>query len=252
MKQAIAGVAPPEVEEVTAMVVWPSIASYPSGRFLGRLYNIKAGFYVFKLGNLIALASIPHALALYAYRLLPCFLGLPVHGSFYRLTNRRVMELRNEVNLGEGKRIDRIGIGITGIVKAILLLVIFQALFIGWEMFPTDTLGMVLTGICVVIFVMGVAPLIMEAMGSPVPVPMFSYGVVMKSVELDRFDSIDVEQQPGQEWFEAGDLVFRSNGVETFRLAGVSRPEAFRHTCLKSQASYVGVKQARERETVPA
>ena len=63
------------------------------------------------------------------------------------------------------------------------------------------------------------------------------------SIGLDGFDSIDIDVLPGQEWFAAGDLRFRSGGREVFRLAGVSRPEAFRQTCLKSRLAYVSVKQ---------
>jgi len=64
-----------------------------------------------------------------------------------------------------------------------------------------------------------------------------------KAVELDRFDSIEIEVQPGQAWYHAGDLVFRLGNVETFRLEGVSRPESFRQVCLKARGAYVGVKQ---------
>src|ERR1700736_3288058 len=39
-------------------------------------------------------------------------------------------------------------------------------------------------------------------------------------VELDRFDSIAVVTQPGQEWYRAGDLVFKLGPIETFRLEG--------------------------------
>jgi len=67
-----------------------------------------------------------------------------------------------------------------------------------------------------------------------------------RSVALDRFDAIDIEVLPGQEWYPAGDLVFKLGQVETFRLAGVPRPETFRHVCLKSHLSYVGVQKARE------
>ncbi len=59
-------------------------------------------------------------------------------------------------------------------------------------------------------------------------------------VDFDRFDSIDVEVLPGQEWYPAGDLVFRSGQVETFRLQGVSRPETFRRTCLGARRGYLG------------
>ncbi len=86
MKQAIAGVAPSGVEEHTNMVVWPSIAAGGQGQFLGRLYSIKLGVgSVLTLGNFLALASIPHALALFFWYLLP---GVACR---YRLTNRRVV-----------------------------------------------------------------------------------------------------------------------------------------------------------------
>ena len=58
-------------------------------------------------------------------------------------------------------------------------------------------------------------------------------------VDFDRFDAIDIEVLPGQEWFPAGDLVFRRGAIETFRLAGVSRPESFRHTCLAARRGYL-------------
>ena len=164
MKQTNARVAPSEMPEATVMTVWPSICAYPSGRFLGRLYTIPAGIYVFTLGNLLALASIPHALALYVFRILP-FTGMR-----YQITNRRIVVQRGLMAIDD------------------------------------------------------------------------------KSVELDRFDRIDVQVQPGQEWFKAGDLVFFNGSVETFRLDGVSRPHVFRATCMKSRTSFVGVQEALERE----
>jgi hypothetical protein len=187
MKQAIAGVAPAELEEVTVMVVWPSIAKFGLGRFLGRQFGIQAGIYIFKVGNFLALAGIPFALGLYFFRLAPSFFGAPFHGGFYQLTNRRLIVLRNEINFA-----DRF------------------------------------------------------------PFLRFTYGAEVKSVELDRFDSVEIERLPGHDWYDAGDLVFRREGVETFRLEAVSRPEAFRQTCLKSHASYVGVKQALAAELAPA
>jgi hypothetical protein len=71
------------------------------------------------------------------------------------------------------------------------------------------------------------------------------FGGEIKSVALDRFDSIETLVQPGQAWFKAGDLVFRQGATETFRIWGVPRPETFRHTCLKARMSFVGVQQAR-------
>ena len=74
---------------------------------------------------------------------------------------------------------------------------------------------------------------------------------VEQYVDLDRFDAIDLVVQPGQEWYDCGDLVFRRGPIETLRLSGVSRPEPFRQTCLKVRQSYVSVKAAQP-ETVGA
>lgn len=72
-------------------------------------------------------------------------------------------------------------------------------------------------------------------------------GEVVQFVDLDRFDAIDVIVEPGQEWYAAGDLVFRRGQVETLRLPGVSRPESFRRTCLEVRQSYVSVAEAQPR-----
>lgn len=74
---------------------------------------------------------------------------------------------------------------------------------------------------------------------------------VEQYVDLDRFDAIDVVVSPGQEWYAAGDLVFRRGQIETLRLPGVSRPESFRRTCLEARQAYVSVAAA-ERDAVPA
>ncbi len=144
------------------MTVWPSICAYPSGRFLGGMYGIKFPNLnrVMRLGNIIALASIPHALFLYLYKLRP---GLVM---CYMLTNRRVVVQRG--------------------IKA----------------------------------------------------------AEQRSVSLENFDDIVIDVQPGQEWFQAGDLIFKSGDREVFRLAGVPRPEAFRSQCIKAHMAYVGVKAA--------
>ena len=67
-----------------------------------------------------------------------------------------------------------------------------------------------------------------------------------RSIDLDRFDNIDIEVAPGYAWFNAGDLVFRLDKTETFRLTGVSRPEAMRAICMKAHTSYAGVRRAME------
>jgi hypothetical protein len=161
----IAGVAPNELKETTIMTVWPSNARYGLGRMLGRGYAITwPDIYIFRLGNLIALLSIPVALVLFFMRIAP---GI---GYRYRLTNRRIVVERGLMSVED------------------------------------------------------------------------------KAVDLDRFDSIDIVVQPGQAWYEAGDLVFKLGNVETFRLEGVSRPEAFRATCLKANQAHRQVKQIRERQ----
>lgn len=189
MKQAIFGVTPAETQEGTVMVVWPSIAAYGLGRWMGTLLALRWPDQSFiRLGVLIAPALIPFGLALYFYRLLPSFLGMPIHGKFYKLTNRRVMELRNEINFRPN-----------------------------------------------------------EAGQSRL---RFLYAAETKSIPLDRFDRIETLQLPGQEWYDAADLIFYQGTTETFRLAGVSRSEGFRQNCLKAHMAYVGVKQARAREAV--
>jgi hypothetical protein len=63
-------------------------------------------------------------------------------------------------------------------------------------------------------------------------------------VDFDRFDAIDIEVLPGQEWYPAGDLIFRRGAIETFRLAGVSRPDTFRNTCLAARRGYLGARES--------
>lgn len=90
MKQAIAGVTTPDQKEATVMTVWPSVAAMslggmPLGQMLGKLYSIRAGFYIFTIGNLCCLLGIPLALVLYAKRIGPFV------GRRYRVTNRRIL-----------------------------------------------------------------------------------------------------------------------------------------------------------------
>jgi hypothetical protein len=100
MKQAISGVAPSQLKEVTAMTVWPSLSATAFGRFWGRLFAWDIGFRLFgvplTLGRLFALASIPFMLALYFLMRLPRFpfvlIGIRNPWCWvYRLTNRRVV-----------------------------------------------------------------------------------------------------------------------------------------------------------------
>ncbi|MBM4000083.1 MAG: PH domain-containing protein [Planctomycetes bacterium] len=191
------GVADPasgqEGGEATAMIVWPSIAVYACGRAIGRVLAIRWPDILFvRLGVLLAPPLVPIAAALYFMRLVPSLhrlwpgvLGLPVRGSFYRLTNRRVIEAINQVARVDGRA-------------------------------------------------------------------RFTFGAELRSVGLDRFDSIEVAVRPGQAWYAAGDLIFRDGKTETFRLEGVSRPEAFRHACMKARRAYVGVQSIRRRELASA
>lgn len=167
MKQAIAGVAPPDLGEVTMMTVWPTIAANPLGRALGRMYTNRAGVgHILTVGKLMMVLTIPLALGLFALSLAPW------NCRRYKLTNRRVI-IQNKPR-------------------------------------PVDE----------------------------------------RWIGLDEFDAIDVLVLPGQQWYPAGDLIFRKGKVETFRLSGVSRPETFRQTCLKAQRSFVGVRKALEQEAL--
>ena len=250
MKQAIAGVTPAESEETTVMEVWPSVARYSVARVLGRLFAIDAGIYVFKIGNLIALAAIPVGLALYFFRLLPFirvpFFNLPLpHGSFYKLTNRSVRELRNEVHFGPGSRFVCSLAGCGGLAIGGALLVIYYFVFVtspdseanfNSPIFRWALLGLAVFHVIVGLFLMGLVWLNKSL--------QFVYGADWKSVQLNRFDAIEIEQHEGQEWYDAGDLVFKEAGHETFRLTGIARPEAFKSTCMKAHMAYVGVQNA--------
>jgi len=104
MKQAIAGVAPSDGAEVTVMTVWPSVASmrlagFPIGKMLGQLYSLEAGFYIFTLGNLFCLLSIPIALVLYFKRIGPFV------AKRYRVTNKRLIVERG-LTAQEDKAVD--------------------------------------------------------------------------------------------------------------------------------------------------
>lgn len=162
MKQPIAGVAPPEAGEVVSMTVWPSIGAYGLGRLVGRLSASRIGWGFFTLGKVLALATIPLSLVLFAWRLLPFV------GRRYVLTNRRVV-IRKGLSGEDGD-----------------------------------------------------------------------------SVELDKFDSIQVRVLPGQEFLFAGEVIFQRDGSEVLRLSGVTRPEVFRRICLKGRDAVVSVAKVLE------
>ncbi len=87
MKQAIAGVTPPELGEATITTVWPSIAYTGLGRALGRAFQSRLGFgNIMTLGNVLKLATIPVTLGIFFAMLL-----VPGMNHRYRLTNRRLL-----------------------------------------------------------------------------------------------------------------------------------------------------------------
>ncbi len=107
MKQAIPGLSLSSQKESTALIVWPSVSATSVGKFLGRLYNSKAGVSLFNLGNLFVLLSIPIAVPLYLWNV------LPVVGTRYRLTNRHVNvergiqgEMERQIALDEFEQIE--------------------------------------------------------------------------------------------------------------------------------------------------
>lgn len=233
MKQAVAGVRPAEVEEAHVMTIYPSVAATSLGRTLGKLFAIRApDLYVFRLGNLFALLSIPIALALYFGRLAPSLYRLTPSGGCYRLTNRRVLALRNEIHHDAGRQKIGVALGLLAAVVGIIVCRFIVAIF-----FPGLSIWVQLP-IYLAVGVLGAVK--WYAIGCW----RFEFFREAKSVRLDAFDTIEVEVRPGQDWHHAGDLVFRSGATETFRLEGVSRPEAFRQACIKAQRAYNGVRAA--------
>lgn len=71
-----------------------------------------------------------------------------------------------------------------------------------------------------------------------------------RSIGLDEFDAIDVEILPGQQWLQAGELVFKREGAEVFRLSGVSRADVFRQVCLKVRGALLSVREVVRRQAV--
>ena len=86
MNQPILGVMPSELAEVTCKVVWPTIGATQPGRWVGRLAAVRLGLgEFFTLGKLLALATIPVSVAVFAWQLMPFVCRR------YTLTNRRII-----------------------------------------------------------------------------------------------------------------------------------------------------------------
>jgi len=67
-------------------------------------------------------------------------------------------------------------------------------------------------------------------------------------IGLDEFDDIDIVVLPGQDWLRAAELIFCRDGVEVFRLSGVSQPIALRRVCLKVRSALLGIRQVLEEQ----
>jgi hypothetical protein len=86
MHHPIPGVMPSDLTEVTCRVVWPTIGATRAGRIVGQMGAVQLGFgEFFTLGKLLAIASIPLALVVFAWQLMPCVCRR------YALSNRRII-----------------------------------------------------------------------------------------------------------------------------------------------------------------
>jgi hypothetical protein len=86
MHHPITGVTPSELAEVTCKVVWPTIGATRLGRFVGRAAAVRLGLgEFFTLGKLLAVATIPISLAVFAWQLMPRVCRR------YALSNRRII-----------------------------------------------------------------------------------------------------------------------------------------------------------------
>ena len=169
MNQPILGVMPSELAEVTCKVVWPTIGATRAGRLVGQLAGVRIGWgEFFTLGKLLAVATIPLAVAVFGWQLMPFVCRR------YKLTNRRIMICKGLSAVGGS-----------------------------W-------------------------------------------------INLDEFDSIRIEVLPGQQWLQAGELIFLRGDREILRLSGVSRPETFRHVCLAARTALVSVRTVLEQQAAGA
>jgi hypothetical protein len=86
MHHPISGVTPSELAEVTCKVVWPTIGATWAGRLVGRAAAVPLGWgRFFTLGKLLAVATIPLSLAVFAWQLMPRVCRR------YALSNRRII-----------------------------------------------------------------------------------------------------------------------------------------------------------------
>jgi hypothetical protein len=96
MKSPFPGVVPPEIDEVDAMTVWPTIGANQFGRIVGQLCANNIGWGgLFTLGKLWALVTIPLSLVVFFWQLMPYICRR------YTLTNRRIIIRRGWQPLDE-------------------------------------------------------------------------------------------------------------------------------------------------------
>jgi hypothetical protein len=96
MHHPIIGVMPSDLTEVTCKVVWPTIGATRAGRVVGQLAAVRIGWgEFFTLGKLLALATIPISLAVFAWQLMPCVCRR------YALSNRRIIIRRGLMPVDE-------------------------------------------------------------------------------------------------------------------------------------------------------
>ena len=82
--------------------------------------------------------------------------------------------------------------------------------------------------------------------------PTYASIPVIANSALDDFDSIEIRVSPGQEFFNAGDVIFKQGSEEVLCLPGVSRPEPFRQVCLKTQSALHSVRAVLEEQAAGA
>jgi len=100
MAETTTDAAIPEFDDAPVMTVWPTIGATAAGRLVGRLSAVPVGVgEFFTLGKLLALATIPISLTVFAWQLLPFVCRR------YAITTRRLL-IRKGYTETEEKSID--------------------------------------------------------------------------------------------------------------------------------------------------
>ncbi len=72
------------------------------------------------------------------------------------------------------------------------------------------------------------------------------------ALDFDDFDAVEIERLPGQAGLRCGDVVFRREGREIFRLPGVWLPETFVANCTRTKKAVEAVAGVLNRPTAEA